>query len=265
MLPEREQPEGEVVARGGAQPLEGGALGEHVRVVGEVGEGRAAPGAQRLLEAVDLRLDLAARRPDLARPGRQLRGERVQDAVPGADLVDERRGVDRATGQRDPVARVRGEQDRRLRARLQARLEQSPQPGHVGVERAERPRRSLAAPDELDEAVRRDDRAEVEREGGEQRTTLARRDLDGSVGPVERGRPEDADLHRHARHATEVGAPAGRVSVVPVAPKRHSSASRDSGCHDHHTPSPCPRPVHVTTAYAGPRRAWDPRPPLVGS
>ena len=99
MLPERQEPERQVVTRGRAQSFQGGALGEDVGMVGQIGVGSAPPGAQRLLQPVDLLLDLGASGPPLVRPGRELRGERVEDAVPRADGVDEGGRVDRGCGE----------------------------------------------------------------------------------------------------------------------------------------------------------------------
>ena len=114
-----------------------------------------------------------------------------------ADLVHEGSRVDRGSGKREPVARVRGEQDRRLHPGLQSGLEQPPHARDVGVQGPERTRRRVVAPHQLDEAVRGDDCAEVEHQCREQRTMLARRDVGGPRGSFERGRPQDADLHRH--------------------------------------------------------------------
>ena len=225
VLTEREEPKREVVARRRAQPFEPGALGEDIGVVGEVGVRRAAPPPQRLLETFDLLLDLASTRPRPVRPGRQLRGEPAEHPVPGPDLVGERRRVDRVAGEREPVALVGRDQHRRLRPWLEARFEQPSQPGDIGVQRPVGTGRRLVTPHERDEPVRGHDRSEVEREGGEERAPLARRDLDGPVGPVERRRPEDAHLHRHPGHATDARA----LPEAVRRSERHSSRTQVAG------------------------------------
>ena len=63
VLAQREQAQGRVLLGGGPQLVEGGPVGQDVRVVAEVGVGRAGPGAQGLLERLDVGGHLLAARP----------------------------------------------------------------------------------------------------------------------------------------------------------------------------------------------------------
>ena len=126
-------------------------LEDHLRLVGEVGVRVTGPQGEQLLDPVHAPRDLRAGRPVGARPGGELRGERRERPVEGADLVGEAVRVDVLATERQPVAVVAGQQDPGLLPGAEARLEDASYAGEVGVQgavgaRGARPRPRPAAP-----------------------------------------------------------------------------------------------------------------------
>jgi hypothetical protein len=140
------------------------------RLVRELGERLAAPGRERLREQ--------------PRPPRGVAHSRFVDELPHAREVElPRADVDEVAG--------RARLDRLLAERL-AEL------GDEVLERGDRGRRRLSAPERVDESVGRDDAARVEEEEREERALLRPAEREHAVAVDRFERTEDAELdHGH--------------------------------------------------------------------
>ena len=203
VAPQAERRHGSVLERDRPELVEAGPLGLRGRSVLELGVRHPAPERQGGVEVREVGLQV--------RRGRY--GDDPADAEPLVDRADqllEASSVQGVLTQRQRVAGSLRDEHLRRRPRGPVRLERLAQPGDVPLQRGGHRRRRRITPEQVDQRVRSNRTARVQREGGDQGALLAWAEVDRCPVEADLGGSQDSDAHQRricagARRVPKVG------------------------------------------------------------